>query len=66
MNQMQITGSCVKIVGDMGKSFCEHGRKQIFRRILYLLSCEHPLCLSTNRLGMVRKELFTNTLQIPY
>ncbi len=43
-NQLRTTGSCVKIVGDIGKSYCEHGREQKFGQTSYTLSCEHPLC----------------------
>ncbi len=38
--------SYVKIVGAIGKSSHEHGREQKFRQMWYVLSREHPLCLS--------------------
>ncbi len=41
----------MKIVDDIGKSSCEHGREQKFRRILYPLSHEHPLCSSKELIG---------------
>ncbi len=63
-NQLRTTGSCVKIVGDIGKSFCEHGREQKFRRTLYPLCREHPLCLSKNQSEIVRNELFANAVLI--
>ncbi len=46
MNQQQTTGSCVKIVGEIGKSSSKHGREQKFRRTPHPLSCKHPLCSS--------------------
>ncbi len=45
-NQLRTTGSCMKIICDIGKSSCKHGRKQKFRQIPYPLSRKHPLCLS--------------------
>ncbi len=49
MNQLR--GSYMKIVGEIGKSSCEHGREQKFRRAWYPLSHEHPLCLSKKPTG---------------
>ncbi len=38
------TGSCVKIVGEIGKSSCEHEKEQKFKQTPYPLSREHLLC----------------------
>ncbi len=57
-NQLQTTGSSVKIVGEIGKSFCEHGREQKFRRTVYPLNYEHFLCSSKNWLETVCKQTF--------
>ncbi len=51
MNQLQTASSCVKIVGDIGKSSCEYGREQKFRQTPDQLSREHPLCLSKKWTG---------------
>ncbi len=64
MNQLRTTGSCVKIVGEIGKSSWEHGREENFRRTLYPLSRKHPLCSSKNCLEMVRNKLFANPVLI--
>ncbi len=50
-NQLQTTGSYVKIVGEIRKSSCENGREQKFRRTSYPLSHKHPLCSSKKLTG---------------
>ncbi len=50
-NQQRTTGSCVKIIGEVGKSSCKHGREQKFRRTPYPRSCEHCFCLSKKPTG---------------
>ncbi len=43
-NQLRTTGSCMKIVAELEKSSCEHGKEQKFRQTPYPLSRRNPLC----------------------
>ncbi len=44
-NQLQTTGSFAKIIGNIRKCFCKHGKEQKFRQASYPLNRKHPLWL---------------------
>ncbi len=51
MNQLRTIVSFVKIVGEIGKSSCKHGREQKIGLTQYPLSREQPLWLSQKPTG---------------
>ncbi len=54
-NREKMTNHCAGsyriIVGEIGKSSCEHGKEQKFRRTWYPLSCKHTLCSLKKQTG---------------